>query len=125
MIAELSGRFYHIYLTQYSNNARAFPAAGLKRIFSLDPAVLPPLVEEYEEAPNLMEASVAFEPSIFDAALTCPMDFEMEPVNLEVVADCREALKKCLQTATPKDLVCVTGSLYLAAELRKELQVIG
>ncbi|MDR3234066.1 MAG: bifunctional folylpolyglutamate synthase/dihydrofolate synthase [Planctomycetaceae bacterium] len=118
MIAELSGFFYYIYLTQYSNSRRAFPAEGLKRIFSLDPGKLPPDEEEYGSM-NFMEPSVSLNPAIFDAVQMSPANFDRTPAHLESVENCVEALQRCLQKAAPNDVVCVTGSLYLAAELRQ------
>jgi dihydrofolate synthase/folylpolyglutamate synthase len=46
-------------------------------------------------------------------------NFDQALLNVEVVEDCYEALKRCLDAATPDDVVCVTGSMYLAAELRR------
>ena len=39
--------------------------------------------------------------------------------RVTVLEDGKEALEQCLQMAASKDVVCVTGSLYLAAELRQ------
>ncbi|MDR3183375.1 MAG: bifunctional folylpolyglutamate synthase/dihydrofolate synthase [Planctomycetaceae bacterium] len=118
MISELSGFFYHIFLTQYSNSSRAFPAAGLKRIFALDPGKVPQ-DDANDSGTNYMEPSVSLNPAIFDAVRMSAANFDEEPANLESFSSCVEALQHCLRIATPNDIVCVTGSMYLAAELRK------
>ena len=38
-----------------------------------------------------------------------------------VVADPAEAWQEVLRAASPDDLVCVTGSFFLAAEIRRQL----
>ena len=41
-------------------------------------------------------------------------------MNITVVENCTDALEQCLRTAKKEDVICITGSLYLAAELRRE-----
>jgi folylpolyglutamate synthase/dihydropteroate synthase len=38
---------------------------------------------------------------------------------MEVVEDCQEALQKAWTESAADDVICVTGSMFLAAELRK------
>jgi folylpolyglutamate synthase/dihydropteroate synthase len=39
--------------------------------------------------------------------------------NVTVVDHCTEAWKQCVRMADQEAVICITGSLYLAAELRK------
>ena len=41
--------------------------------------------------------------------------------NVSVVEHCGEAWERCLKMAEKEDVICITGSLYLAAELRRHL----
>ncbi|MDR1922727.1 MAG: hypothetical protein LBQ66_00015 [Planctomycetaceae bacterium] len=41
------------------------------------------------------------------------------PKEIQVINDNSLALQKCLELANPNDVICITGSIYLAAELRK------
>jgi hypothetical protein len=38
--------------------------------------------------------------------------------KIEVIDDCSIALRKCFELANKNDIVCATGSIYLAAGLR-------
>jgi dihydrofolate synthase/folylpolyglutamate synthase len=38
--------------------------------------------------------------------------------NVSMLENCKDAWERCLQMAEKEDVICVTGSLYLAAELR-------
>ncbi|MDR1964099.1 MAG: hypothetical protein LBQ50_10005, partial [Planctomycetaceae bacterium] len=40
-------------------------------------------------------------------------------IQIEVIEDCKEALRKVWAESASDDVICVTGSLFLAAELRK------
>jgi dihydrofolate synthase/folylpolyglutamate synthase len=42
--------------------------------------------------------------------------------TLSVVENCKDAWKQCVRMAKQEDIICVTGSLYLAAELRQTYQ---
>ena len=39
--------------------------------------------------------------------------------NVTAVENCQDAWKQCVQMAKNEDVICITGSLYLTAELRK------
>jgi dihydrofolate synthase/folylpolyglutamate synthase len=43
--------------------------------------------------------------------------------NVSVVEDCNDAWERCTCMATKEDVICITGSLYLAAELRQHVFV--
>jgi folylpolyglutamate synthase/dihydropteroate synthase len=42
-----------------------------------------------------------------------------QAANITVTEDCKDAMRQCERMANKEDVICVTGSLYLAAELRK------
>ncbi|MCL2004797.1 MAG: bifunctional folylpolyglutamate synthase/dihydrofolate synthase [Planctomycetaceae bacterium] len=42
--------------------------------------------------------------------------------KVTVLEDCNAAWERCLSMAAPDDVICITGSLYLAAELRKRVR---
>lgn len=44
--------------------------------------------------------------------------FTLPETAVTVVENCKDAWEQCVQTAEKGDVICVTGSLYLAAELR-------
>jgi dihydrofolate synthase/folylpolyglutamate synthase len=117
MFAEMSGWFHHIFLTQYSGNPRYFPPQGLKSILMLNPDPSPGWEEEDEF--GYLEPSVSLNPVIADSVLTFPVDFDREMTNVNIVVPCGAALAECLSRAESKDVVCITGSMYLAAELRQ------
>ena len=43
------------------------------------------------------------------------------PIRVENAFSVSDALKNALSDATPQDLICITGSLYFAAEAREYL----
>jgi dihydrofolate synthase/folylpolyglutamate synthase len=119
MFAEISGWFHHIFLTRYSTNvSRHFPPQGLRTIFSVNPDKIPDLEQDAGE--DYLEPSVSLHPVISDAVLTFPIEYERETAHVSVVEDCKEAFAQCLKMAKKNDVICVTGSMYLAAELRQE-----
>ena len=115
MFAEISGRFHHIFLTQ-SSDVRRFPPQGLRSILALNPEQIPP-EETFEE--DYLDPSVSLQPDTTDDTVTFPVDIDREIENVTVVEDCKDALAQCLKKAKPNDVICITGSLYLAAELRQ------
>ena len=118
MSLEISGHFHHIFLTQSSHSSRRFPPQGLRSILVLNPEDCSAWDQKDEE--DFLEPSVNLLPDAPDT-VTIPLDMDRETKNISVVEDCKEALRQCLQRADAKDIICVTGSLYLAAELRKHL----
>jgi len=116
MFAEISGHFHHIFLTQFSNSIRSFPPQGLRSMLALYPDNLP--IEESEDQEDYLDHSINLLPGAMDVVVF-PLDIDREMARISVVEDCSTALRQCLQIATPKDVICITGSLYLAAELRK------
>ena len=116
MFAEISGHFHHIFLTQSSDPHRRFPPQGLRSILALNPDTA--LDEEQIDSEDYLELSVSLNPVIADAIML-PVDLEQELANITIAENCRDALEQCIQMANKKDIICITGSLYLAAELRK------
>jgi hypothetical protein len=118
MFAEIIGHFHHIFLTQ-SSNVRRFPPQGLRSIFATFPEGLSEETQKDDE--DFLEPSVSLQPdSMLIAGISANIDRELK--NTTVVNDCREAIQQCLQRVAPNDVICITGSLYLAAELRKYVQ---
>jgi len=116
MFAEISGRFHHIFLTQ-SSDTRRFPPQGLRSILALNPDQFPDK-EQQEDDGDYLDPSVSLRPDLVDN-ITFPIDIDREMAHITVVENCKDALKQCLQMANSKDVICITGSLYLTAELRK------
>ena len=116
MFIEISGHFHHIFLTQSSDSSRRFPPQGLRSILALNPDEFPK--NDQKDDDDFLDPSVSLLP---DAAATVifPSDIDREMANITVAEDCKDALKQCLLMADAKDVICITGSLYLTAELRK------
>jgi len=115
MFAEISGRFHHIFLTQ-SSNLRRFPPQGLRSILAVNPEQIP---HEEIDGEGYLDPSVSLQSDDADDTVTFPIDIDREIANVTVVEDCQDALTQCLKIATPEDVICITGSLYLTAELRQ------
>jgi len=116
MFIEISGHFRHIFLTQSSDLSRRFPSQGLRSILALNP-------EEYtyrdpKDDDDFLDPSVSLPLDIPDI-VAFPLDIDREMENITVIEDCKDALEQCLLMADTKDIICITGSLYLTAELRK------
>ena len=118
MFTGISGHFHHIFLTQTSDSKRRFPPQGLRSILASSPDELPCRDQEDEE--DFLEPSVSLLPDI-DGTVMFPPDMDREMKNITVVENCKDALKQCLQIADSHHVICITGSLYLTAELRKHL----
>ena len=120
MFAEINGHFHHIFLTQFSDSIRSFPPQGLRSILALYPDNIPVESQQDDEYydEDYLDHSVHLLPGAVDAVVL-PLDIDRKTEHITVVEDCRDALRRCLQTATSQDVICITGSLYLTAELRK------
>jgi len=116
MFIEISGHFQHIFLTQSSDSSRRFPPQGLRSILALNPDTY--LHRDQKDDDDFLDPSVSLLPDAPDTVFL-PFDIDREMVNISVVGDCKDALKQCLLMANSKDVICITGSLYLTAELRK------
>ena len=115
MFAEISGYFYHIFLTQYAESNRRFPPQGLRSILASYPDNS---AREQKDDADYLSPAVSMQPDSVDT-LIFPIDIDRAIENITIVPNCEDALKRCLQMSEPEDVICVTGSLYLAAELRK------
>ena len=116
MFTEISGHFFHIFLTQSSSSSRRFPPRGLRSILATNPDS-DPLIEKKDDD-DFLAPSVDLLPNMNDA-IVLPLDIDREMEHIFVIEDCKDALKRCLLMADARDVVCITGSLYLAAELRQ------
>ena len=116
MFTGLSGYFYHIFLTQSTDSCRRFPPQGLRSIMALSPNEFPN--KNQNEVANFLDLSVSLPPDSIDAVVF-PIDLDREMKNITVVENCKDALTRCLSMADSQDVICITGSLYLTAELRK------
>ena len=117
MFAEISGHFHHIFLTQYSDSNRRFPPKGLRSVLALNPDIVLESEPRDDDEPFLTP-SIRLNPFVADA-VTFPLDLEQELDHVTIEEDCKSALAKCIQMAEKRDVICITGSLYLAAELRE------
>ncbi len=107
MLTDIVRGFDHIVLTQYSTNPRRFPPQGLRTILSSIP-----------DAPDRFREEFGGPSFVFpESGETLHLD---APPEIEIIDDCREALRSCWNGALPGDVVCVSGSMFLAAELRRE-----
>ena len=116
MFTEISGRFHHIFLTQSSDSNRRFPPQGLRSILALSPEDFPD--DGLQDDEDFLDPSMCLLPNATDA-IVFPFDIDREMTNIVIVEDHKDALKQCLLMANSTDVICVTGSLYLAAELRR------
>jgi dihydrofolate synthase/folylpolyglutamate synthase len=99
ILMELMYHFKRIILTQHSSSPRRFPPQELKTI-----------------ACSLSNAPTNTKNEFFNAIGELPVTFCSQ---IDVIEDCHEAFRTAWTTASPDDVVCVTGSLFLAAELRQ------
>ena len=130
MLTDIALHFEHLFLTQHSSHPRRFPPQGLKTILSSIPDAPREIREEFC-MPNPKDSDfLNSEDSVhLDLDIQIPLythRYEnLETQNdamlsrVEVIEDSREALEKCWSLAAPNDVVCVTGSMFLAAELRQ------
>ena len=115
MFAEISGRFHHIFLTQSSHSSRRFPPQGLRSILATFDNECS---EDFTCDEDFLASSVSLQPALIDT-VSLPLDIDREMANITLVENCKEALSQCLSMAHSRDVICVTGSLFLAAELRQ------
>ena len=116
MFIEISGHFRHIFLTQYSDSSRRFPPQGLRSILAMNPDEFPK--RDQKDDDDYLDLSVNLFPDALDTVVF-PFDVDREMEHTTVVEDCKDALTQCLLMADSKDVICITGSLYLTAELRE------
>jgi dihydrofolate synthase/folylpolyglutamate synthase len=131
MLTDLMKYFSRIVLTRYSSNPRAFPPQGLQTIASALPNATLRMREEVfgSEDENTAfflrdESVILNEPqkSSHGTSRQVPQSSAATPkeeLQLEVVEDCREALRMVWSESSSEDVICVTGSMFLAAELRQ------
>jgi dihydrofolate synthase/folylpolyglutamate synthase len=100
MLRLLLPRFDLVLLTQYGHNARG-----------ADPHVL-------LRAARRIQRELAGDASGRDASAR---DGASAPREILACDDAFEALERALQSAGPDDVVCITGSFFLAAQLRPRL----
>ncbi|MDR3196752.1 MAG: hypothetical protein LBU34_02685 [Planctomycetaceae bacterium] len=131
MLTDLMRNFKRIILTQYSSNPRHFPPQGLKTIASSLPNAPAGVKEEFFDSTEENSGILLQEDSVTPdqnpkspentnrlVSQTAP-NSEQKDIQIEIIEDCREALRTIWTEATSNDVICVTGSMFLAAELRK------
>jgi dihydrofolate synthase / folylpolyglutamate synthase len=101
MLQQLLGRFDHVILTRYSNNPRSVP-----------PEELLQLANEIVAGRGGNVASGWGGSSTATPAIA---------PTVEIIATPAEAWGAVCRTATPDDLICITGSFFLASEMRAEI----
>jgi len=107
MLQELVQYFDWIVFTQHPINPRSFPAQGLYNIATS----------------NLCHTREDFHACLLDSQ---DRPQELDACNIgEVIPDIAQALVRVKALAGADDLICTTGSFYLAAEIRKMSQERG
>jgi len=98
MLQRLLGRFDHVIFTRYSNNPRSVPP---EELLALAREFISPLPTNLRSVPGEGPGVRAAE--------------------MEIVATPAEAWDVVCRMATPDDLVCITGSFFLASEMRVQI----
>ncbi len=130
MLADIAQHFDQLFLTQHSSHPRRFPPQGLKTILSSVPDAPHEIWEEFRGITQQDSDCINSEDSVYlSLNIPVPLDAdrsrELETSHpspltcVEVYESSTEALEKCWNAAAPGDVVCVTGSMFLAAELRQ------
>lgn len=91
-----------IVLTQYSTNPRRFPPRGLLTVLR-----------------SQTDSPLDWSPELNDDKPGVLKNRNGKNIEYAVFEHAKEALDFCWKSAEPDEIVCVTGSMYLAAELRK------
>ena len=104
MLQELVAYFDWIIFTQHPNCTRSFPPQGLYNI----------------AVSCTSKSSEHFRKTLREIDQT-PIPIGKHGIG-EVIPDIREAFDKALALADANDLICTTGSLYLAADIRMILK---
>jgi len=99
MLQRLLSRFDHVIFTRYSNNPRSVPP---------------------EELLALAEGS-GWGGSSTASPLLLGEGPGVRAATMEIVATPAEAWDAVRGMATPDDLVCITGSFFLASEMRTQI----
>jgi dihydrofolate synthase / folylpolyglutamate synthase len=97
MLQQLLGRFDHVVFTRYSDNPRSVPPADL---FEVAKGVSP--------LPTNLRSVPGEGPGVRAA-------------EMEIIATPSEAWDAVRRMATPDDLICITGSFFLASEMRPQI----
>jgi dihydrofolate synthase / folylpolyglutamate synthase len=106
MLQQFLGRFDHIIFTRYSNNPRSVPPEELLALAEELQSISPfPLAE----GPQIISPHALSDGPGLKAA------------KLEIVPTPSEAWAAVRHTATPDDLICITGSFFLASEMRAQI----
>ena len=97
MLRLLVGRFDRIFFTRYTNNPRSVPP---EELFSL--------------AKELQSTADSRAPSWGDSSTVIP-------TTMTAITSTADAWREIQRLATPDDLICITGSFFLASEMRNHL----
>ena len=97
MLQRLLGRFDHVIFTRYSNNPRSVPPQ------------------------ELFELARGLSPLPQAAGTTEWSGPGVRAAQMEIVATPAEAWDAAGRMATPDDLICITGSFFLASEIRPQI----
>ncbi|MGL4943368.1 MAG: bifunctional folylpolyglutamate synthase/dihydrofolate synthase [Thermoguttaceae bacterium] len=128
MLSELLPFFDRTILTQYSQSVRAFPAQGLRTLaLAINDDMLPPFeCDDDDDNPSsaiIAESQWCTHRKARDIFRQAASNTSVQPTNappqLEMIKNCCEAFDLVWSTAERDDIVCVTGSFYLAAVIRQ------
>jgi dihydrofolate synthase / folylpolyglutamate synthase len=105
MLSRLLGRFDHVIFTRYVNNPRGVPPEELQAV-----------------AVGCVLASTRSTDQLSDQPRACEhAPYEGRTTEVEIASTPADAWNAVHRLARPDDLVCVTGSFFLAAEMRRQI----
>lgn len=116
MLEELIPNVQRIVFTQYSINPRFFPSKGLKTICCSQFEILNGIQFNFWLCSQQAEENELFFAVHADKSTTKK---EQRFIEIDVEENALKALERIWKEAEEHDVVCVTGSMFLAAELRE------
>jgi dihydrofolate synthase/folylpolyglutamate synthase len=125
MLQCLRGRFDHVIFTRYLNNPRGVPPEELQALA----ATMSPLARPTGEGPGVRAAQGGSVPLLGTSGVAppvCPQHCWFQAVahglvSMEIAPTPADAWDAACRLAKPDDLICVTGSFFLAAEMRRQI----
>ncbi len=112
MLQRLLGRFDHVIFTRYSDNPRSVPPAELLELAKS--------IGRGSSSATGWGGSLTATP-----AIASPLPLGEGPgvraTTMEIAATPAEAWAAVRRVATPDDLICITGSFFLASEMRTHI----
>ncbi|MGL4594995.1 MAG: bifunctional folylpolyglutamate synthase/dihydrofolate synthase [Thermoguttaceae bacterium] len=136
MFTEILTYFDRLILTEVSDHPRHFPVAALRTILISSPSAPADFQRKYYLSSNTdsdqMEDSVLFDnfslssgTHIEDGILS-PVSSQLHSnIDIEFAENCFEAFEREWKHTQPNDILCISGSMFLAATLLPVVQKIA